>query len=162
MTNKLLTGFRTGILVQVVSFLAGVTVALAIAFHVATPHAAINIPAVDAQTLQGATPTLTADQKNKAIALATSDGRSKSLLSNVSTTSGDPLVWTTERGILIGAVVSFNLPAPATLTGTWVDLDYDCSERSTPPYGAVPFHATYSNVRSLLAFVDLIEGRVAA
>ena len=70
-------------------------------------------------------------------------------------------LWTTRTGAFLGGVVTVSLKRPATIKGTWLDLAYDCTEQRTPPYGRVPYKATYANVTTLTVYVDSQKKRVA-
>lgn len=70
-------------------------------------------------------------------------------------------LWTNREGVLLGGVVVLRLPHPVTMSGTWLDLDYDCSEQTSPPYGRVPYKAKYSSVTTITLFVDLQRKQVA-
>jgi hypothetical protein len=50
---------------------------------------------------------------------------------------------------------------PVTIRGQWLDLNYDCGEKTLPPYGRVPYRARYRNVTSLTIYVDMTRKVVA-
>jgi hypothetical protein len=63
-------------------------------------------------------------------------------------------LWSKQNGSNLGGTVSVRFQNPGTITGTWLDLDYDCTEKSSPPYGKVPYKAKYANVTWMTIFVD--------
>jgi hypothetical protein len=145
----------------VICFLLGATATLLTAFVVVVSRPGPTIASVDARTLQSSVPTLTAAQVQSATDVARGDPTIAAILAGRSAASKNVVVWTTEKGALLGGVVTLDLAQAATLSGTWIDLDYDCSETASPPYGSVRFGATVQNVTSLTVFVDLTRHKVA-
>jgi hypothetical protein len=72
------------------------------------------------------------------------------------------VAWTKSDGELLGAAVALVFGRPASVIGTWLDLVYDCSERSVPPYKPFAYSASRTNVSSLTVLIDLERLRVAA
>ena len=104
---------------------------------------------------------LTNKQKTQILKLVKSDKTVKKLLGKKTYRVTTMWVWATTKGAFLGGVVTIQLSKPATVSGKWFDLAYDCTEQKSPPYGRVPYTAKYTSVTSLTIYVDLKRKRVA-
>lgn len=107
-------------------------------------------------------PSLSAVQQQQAASLVQSDPRVKRLTQGVSTQVKDVVVWTKTSGEVIGALVTVNFSRPVTVSGQWMSLTYDQSEKSIPPYVSTSYEVTYNNVTGLLIDVDLERQQIVS
>jgi hypothetical protein len=104
---------------------------------------------------------LTPRQQMSAFRLVLKDAYMKRLLRGQSYRLGALVPWAGPNKKLLGAVVDFSLNRVAAINGYWYLLDFDCTERTSPPYGRLPYRATYAHVTAVTVFVDL-KRRVVA
>lgn len=131
---------------------------------VATPAAGSVDPAASSYTI----PRLSLAQKEQVGALAQADPQVVRLLQAASPSGLNPqvsevAVWHTKDLTLIGGVVTITLGQATTLEGDWPGVVHECHEASLPGkafYMQVGYREKYSNVTSLLIFVDLNRGQV--
>jgi len=124
-------------------FLLGALVMMTTAYVVSAMRPGPTIAAVDSQTLAGSTPTLTAAQKQQVTDIADRDATLRALLQGRGTSTKSLVAWTTERGTLLGGVITLSLDTPATLSVNGTTLFAD---PSTPP------------VHTYTASIDLTAG----
>lgn len=63
--------------------------------------------------------------------------------------------WVTREGKLLGGDISLRFTKGYTIKGGWLAVQYDCTEKSSPPYQRITYKATYANVTAMSVFVDL-------
>jgi hypothetical protein len=107
-------------------------------------------------------PTLSTDQRNQIATIAATDARLHSLLSSVlSPSQMEVVAWTDSAGNIIGGVATVKLPHPSTVSGEWLGLRWVGAQPDSPkPYTSSRYGATFKNVPSVRAFVDLSTGTV--
>ena len=104
---------------------------------------------------------LTKKQKTQILNIVKKDRTLKKLLGKKTYRVTSFWVWAGTKGEFLGGVITIQLKKPATIAGTWLELAYDCTEQKSPPYGRIPYLATYSRVTSLTLYVDMKRKRIA-
>lgn len=104
---------------------------------------------------------LTSKQKKTILSVIHTDKTFAKLIKSKKYRVTTTYLWVTRGGSFLGGVVSVRLKTVGAMHGTWLYLDYDCTEQSTPPYGRVPYTAKYGNVSAVTLFVDVVRKRVA-
>lgn len=105
--------------------------------------------------------TLTAAERDRAIAIATTDSRVVELLGGRPVTAEPVNVWTTTSGTgKLGAQVTLAWAGPVSLSYAWPFLLYDETEASSPPYTESTAYSAAQGVTELDVTVDLTRGAV--
>jgi hypothetical protein len=97
---------------------------------------------------------LTKRQRAQILRIAEADKTFKRLAGKRKYKISAVTLWSKKDGSPLGGLVSVRFKTSSTISGTWLDLDYDCTEKSSPPYGKVPYKAQYVNVTWVTLFVD--------
>jgi hypothetical protein len=122
-----------------------------------------TVVVVDQQALRRSVPSLSAEQRQRAIDLVTRDPRiTLDGRGQRPPQPAEALAWTTTSGDVLGAVLTFRLPRGVDVDGQWLGLVYDQEERTSPPYQSVPYVASLRNVTAVTVFVDLQRDTIAA
>ena len=122
-----------------------------------TPVVSTPIPTPGGPALRA----LTKKQRQRIIRTAATDRTLKTLIGKKPYRVTNVAMWLTKNGRLLGGVVTIRLQRAATMSGKWLDIAYDCSEQTSPPYKSVSYRAKYTNVRYLSVAVNLKQKRVA-
>jgi hypothetical protein len=112
--------------------------------------------------LEGSVPSLTPAQARRAVNVARRDHYVRELVKDHPNELDVEAAWTKSDGEFLGAALALIFRRPTLVTGTWLDLVYDCSERSMTPYKTSTYFASRANVSSLTILVDLERLRVVA
>jgi hypothetical protein len=114
--------------------------------------------------VRDAVPSLSANDTQTAIELATDDPNVKRLLHGAQFHVERTGPWTTSGAAeeLIGAALFVTLDQPATLSGTWQTAKYDARMAHGPHYREQTSVYTAFGVRELLIQVDLSQRKVAS
>jgi hypothetical protein len=123
-----------------------------------TPVISTSVPTPGGPALRK----LTKKQQQNAVKILGKDKTFKRLINKKSYKVSSIGIWLTKSGTLLGGTITLRLKKRATINGTWLYLDYDCSEQTSPPYRAVPFQAKYKNIIYMTAAVDLTRKKVVS
>jgi hypothetical protein len=164
-TVTLLLAFSLGV-IALCAATSGAAAALSLGFH----------PEQDYPPLPGNTPivigppsinpvehsfSLSIPQQQSALQIAVHDSFVKQLLRGKPYHAKGVVVWASQHKKLLGGVVTLSMDRPVILKGRWLYLNYDCAETAMPPYGRVPYVATYHNVSAVTVYVDMTRKVVA-
>jgi len=117
---------------------------------------------INDNSLYSSLPTLTTAERKSIVTTALKDRSLLGLLRKRRYNVRGVQAWTTSTGTVLGGVAIIPFPRALTLAGTWLGMDYDCTEQSSPPYRRFTYTAERRNVTMLLAFVNLRGKQVAA
>ncbi|MDE3089599.1 MAG: hypothetical protein KGJ80_09510, partial [Chloroflexota bacterium] len=99
-------------------------------------------------------PRLTEEERNQAIAIATSDPRVQKLLAGRKYSVASVGSWHTKGLKKIGAGIVFSFAEPVSFDGLdWPTVEYDEAEVTWPPYQPRTMHLTVHNTQGLIAMV---------
>lgn len=121
-----------------------------------TPVISTPIPTPGGPALRS----LTKKQRTTIVHIAETDRTLQKLVAKKPYQVTNVAMWLTKSGRLLGGVVTIRLKRAAKISGTWLDVAYDCSEQTSPPDTRVPYKATYTNVRYITISVDLKRKKV--
>ncbi len=103
-------------------------------------------------------PELTSEDKTLIRQIALADPRLAEVLDGREYELGEPFIWHSSRPLeKLGGGMIVTFADPFTLEREWIQLDYDETETSSPPFQAVVVHFRVEMIEELYLRVDLLS-----
>ncbi len=103
-------------------------------------------------------PELTADDIELIRQIALADPRLASVLAGREYELGEPFIWhSSHRLEKLGGGMIVTFTEPFTLEREWIQLDYDETEASSPPFQPVVVHFKAEDIEELYLRIDLLS-----
>ncbi len=123
----------------------------------ATPHADL----AGTITPGAGIPALTAEDKALIREIALADPRLLEVLEGREYEIGEPFIWhSSGRLEKLGGGMIVTFPEPFTLEREWIQVDYDETETSSPPFQVVIAHFKVEDIEELYLRVDFLSGEL--